>query len=104
LGNFLVDENDFVKRGDVIAKLPEKVKYLCMARVRHLHLQIGQQYCSKDEKNNWGCKYFIKDFYSSLNPHLYWANGKDKVTCYEKNKKFKKGTLTFPFQCKKKNN
>ena len=103
VGDFVVNENDSVKRGDVIAKLPEKVKHLCMARVRHLHLQIGQQYCGKDEKNNWGCKYFIKDFYNSLNPHLYWADGKNKVTCYEKDKKFEKGTLTYPFECKKKN-
>ncbi|MAI59770.1 MAG: hypothetical protein CMM92_01975 [Rickettsiales bacterium] len=104
VGDFVVNENDSVKRGDVIAKLPEKVKHLCMARVRHLHLQIGQQYCGKEEKNNWGCKYFIKDFYNSLNPHLYWADGKNKVTCYEKDKKFEKGTLTYPFECKKKTN
>ena len=76
VGDFLVKENDNVKRGDVVAKLPEKVKFRCMARVRHLHLQIGQRYCKKEEKDNWGCKYFIKDFYSSLNPHNYWAKGK----------------------------
>ena len=103
VGDFMVNENDSVKRGDVIAKLPKKVKHLCMARVRHLHLQIGQQYCKKEDKNNWGCKYFIKDFYSSLNPHLYWANGENKVTCFEKNKNFEKGTITYPFECKKTN-
>ena len=26
----------------------------------------------------------IKDLYSSLNPHFYWSNGKDKVTCYKR--------------------
>ena len=46
----MVNENDFVKRGDVIAKLPQKANFLCMARVRHLHLQIGQDYCKKEEK------------------------------------------------------
>ena len=43
----LVKENDIVKRGQVIARLPKEVKYRCMARVRHLHLQIGQRYCQK---------------------------------------------------------
>ena len=50
MGEFLVNENDVVKRGDLIAKLPIKVNYRCMARVRHLHLQIGQRYCKKEEK------------------------------------------------------
>ncbi len=101
VGEFLVKENQKVKRGDIIAKLPKKVKYRCMARVRHLHLQIGQRYCKKEEKDNWGCKYFIKDYYRSLNPHDYWADGPNKVTCYEKNKNFKDGTITYPFPCKK---
>ena len=74
---------------------------MCMARVRHLHLQIGQKYCQKEEKDNWGCKYFIKDFYNSLNPHSYWADGPNKVSCFNKEKKYSKGTLTYPFQCKK---
>ena len=102
VGEFLVKENDVVKRGEVVAKLPEKVKYRCMARVRHLHLQIGQRYCKKEEKDNWGCKYFIKDFYRSLNPHDYWADGPNNISCFEKNKTFAKGTITFPFPCTKK--
>ncbi len=103
VGEFIAKENDIVKRGDVIAKLPEKIKYRCMARVRHLHLQIGQEYCQKDEKDNWGCKYFIKDFYRSLNPHEYWANGKNKITCFDRDKSFKNGSITYPFQCEKTN-
>ena len=102
VGEFLVKENDMVKRGDLIAKLPIKIKYRCMARVRHLHLQIGQRYCKKEEKDNWGCKYFIKDFYRSLNPHDYWSDGPNKVSCYEKGRTYKKGTITFPLPCQKK--
>ncbi len=101
LGEFLVNENDYVKRGEIIAKLPKKIKYRCMARVRHLHLQIGQQYCKKEEKDNWGCKYFIKDFYRSLNPHNYWADGPNNISCFEENKNFVKGVITYPFACKK---
>ena len=85
-------------------RLPEKIKYRCMARVRHLHLQIGQRFCEKDEKDKWGCRYFIKDFYRSLNPHDYWADGPDNITCYEKGKNFEKGSITYPFMCKKKVN
>ncbi len=99
VGKFLVKENDNVKRGDKIARLPEKVKFRCMARVRHLHLQIGQEYCEK--KDNWGCKYFIKDFYRSLNPHDYWADGPNNISCFQKDKNYKNGTLTYPFTCKK---
>ena len=101
VGEFIVKENDIVKRGDLVAKLPEKVKYRCMARVRHLHLQIGQEYCQKQEKDNWGCKYFIKDFYRSLNPHDYWADGPNQVSCFVKNKTYQDGTITFPLPCKK---
>ncbi len=101
VGEFIVKENDVIKRGDLLAKLPEKAKYRCMARVRHLHLQIGQRYCKKEEKDNWGCKYFIKDFYRSLNPHNYWADGPNNVSCFEKNKTYKNGTITYPFRCKK---
>ncbi len=103
VGSFLVKENDQIKRGDVIATLPEKVEYRCMARVRHLHLQIGQQYCLKKEKNNWGCKYFIKDYYRSLNPHDYWSGGANNVTCFKKNETYPVGTITYPFKCKIKN-
>ncbi len=101
IGEFLVKENEYVKRGDIVAKMPKKVKFRCMARVRHLHLQIGQEYCEKEEKNKWGCKYFIRDFYNSLNPHLFWANGKNNITCYEKNKIYNAATITYPFICKK---
>ena len=100
-GEFLVKEGDNVKRGSIIAKLPKKIEYPCMARVRHLHLQIGQQYCEKHEKGTWGCDYFIKDLYNSLNPHMYWANGPNNIACFEKNKKYPKGTITYPFECKK---
>ena len=101
VGKFKVKENDYIKRGEIIAYLPEKVEFMCMARVRHLHLQIGQKYCQKEEKNNWACKYFIKDFYNSLNPHVYWADGPNKVSCFEEDNKYSKGTLTYPFRCKK---
>ena len=61
VGKFNVKENDYV-RGQVIAKLPEKVEFMCMARVRHLHLQIGQKYCHKEEKTTGGVNILSKIF------------------------------------------
>lgn len=101
VGEFKVTENEEIKRGDIIAELPEKIKFRCMARVRHLHLQIGQSYCEKEEKNKWGCRYFIKDFYRSLNPHNFWEDGPNDISCYQKNKVYKEGTITYPFICEK---
>ena len=101
-GEYLVKEGEKVKRGSVIAKLPEKIEYPCMARVRHLHLQVGQQYCEKKEKNTWGCGFFIKDLYSSLNPNDFWLKENGKVRCFEENKKYDQGIFTYPFKCKKK--
>ena len=100
IGEFNVKENDYVKRGDIIARLPETVRFMCMARVRHLHLQIGQKYCQKEEKNNWGCKYFIKDFYNSLNPHSYWVDGPNKVSCFNKDKNILKALSPTHFNVK----
>ena len=62
-----------------------------MARVRHLHLQIGQKYCEKEEKDNWACKYFIKDFYNSLNPHTFWPMDLTKLPVSIKIKNMIKG-------------
>ncbi len=97
LGELLVKANQRVKRGDIVAKLPKKINYRCMARVRHLHLQIGQSYCEK--KDNWGCRYFIKDFYRSLNPNNYWLDKQNKISCFRKDKNYPIGHLTYPFEC-----
>ncbi len=99
IGQFMVKEGDRVKRGSVVAKLPLKIEYPCMARVRHLHLQIGQEYCEKEEKNTWGCKFYIKDLYSSLNPNDYWADGVNKVTCFDEQESYSEGFITYPFAC-----
>ena len=99
IGDALVQEGDRVTRGMPVAELPEKIAFPCMARGRHLHLQIGQQYCEKEEKNTWGCDFFIKDKYNSLNPHLFWADGENNITCFDKSKNYKDGSITYPFVC-----
>ena len=100
-GEYLVKEGEKVKRGHAIAKLPKKIEHPCMARVRHLHVQIGQQYCEKEDKGKWGCQFFIKDLYSSLNPNDFWLDEKGKVRCFDENKIYQNGILTYPFKCNK---
>ena len=100
-GEYLVQEGEKVKRGSAVAKLPEKIEHPCMARVRHLHVQIGQQYCEKEDKGKWGCQFFIKDLYSSLNPNDFWLDEIGKVRCFDENKIFQSGVLTYPFKCYK---
>ena len=84
----------------LLLNYPQKLIIDVWQGVRHLHLQIGQRYCKKEEKDNWGCKYFIKDFYRSLNPHRYWANGANSVTCFDE-KKIRKRLFNLPFRCMK---
>ena len=98
-GDYLVQEGEKVKRGSAIAKLPEKIEHPCMARVRHLHVQIGQQYCEKEDKGKWGCQFFIKDLYNSLNPNDFWLGETGKVRCFDEKKIFQSGVLTYPFKC-----
>ena len=100
-GEYLVEEGEKVKRGSIIAKLPEKIEHPCMARVRHLHVQIGQEYCGKEKKGTWVGQFFIKDLYSSLNPNDFWLDEIGKVRCFDENKIFQSGVLTYPFKCNK---
>ena len=100
-GEYLVEEGEKVKRGSIIAKLPEKIEHPCMARVRHLHVQIGQEYCGKEKKGTWGCQFFIKDLYSSLDPNDFWLDEMGKVRCFDEKKFFQSGVLTYPFKCDK---
>ena len=97
----LVSSGHKVKRGQVIACLGNNhFKFDCISRVRHLHLQIGQRYKSNPSKSGWGWGQFLSDGYQSLNPHLLWADGPGKVTCFEPNKKYKSSTITYPFSCR----
>ena len=41
----------------------------------------------------------LKDLYSSLNPNDFWLDDFKKVRCFEENKVFQNGFLTYPFKC-----
>ena len=99
VGEILVEKGQAVSRGDVIARLGNNHhKFKCMVGVRHLHLQLG-----RDRRlikgSYWGHAYFLKDAFTALNPHLLWADGPYQVTCFDKNREYSRGTLTYPVPC-----
>lgn len=100
LGEMLVGKGSKVVRGQIIGKLGNNENdYKCIWGVRHLHLQIGQKYRSNDQGSAWGWRYFLKDGHSSLNPHHYWADGIGVVTCFEQDRTYNHGYITYPVPC-----
>ena len=102
LDEILVQENEFVKRGQLIGRLGDKTKNRkCVHGVRHLHLQLGSKAREKEKRNQyWGYNYFLADR-KGLNPHRFWADGKGKVTCFISGKTYPKDKITWPLHCDK---
>tara|TARA_B110000208_G_C11600051_1_gene369677 strand:- start:95 stop:736 length:642 start_codon:yes stop_codon:yes gene_type:complete len=100
VGEMLVAEGDKLKRGQLIARLGNNQhKFKCIYGVRHLHFQIGRKYRGRNKGIYWGHSYFLRDGKKGINPHLYWADGPKKVTCFKSGKKYKRGTITYPVPC-----
>ena len=101
VGEMLVDDGDQIKRGQVIARLGDNQDtYQCIYGVRHLHFQIGREHRDQYSKGDyWGWAYFLEDGDRGVNPHPYWAGGQGKVTCFEPNRTYKPGSLTYPIPC-----
>lgn len=100
VGKILVREGQAVSRGDPVARLGNNHrKFKCIVGVRHLHLQLGRtRRLSKG--TFWGHAYFLVDSFHGVNPHLLWADGPYRVTCFEKVRKYPRGTLTYPVPCR----
>ena len=75
--------------------------YECIYGIEpHLHFQIGREFnASYLHNTDWGWRYSLYDIEKGINPHLYWANGKNNISCFYKNKKYKVGTITYPVPC-----
>ena len=99
VGEILVEAGQAVSRGDVIARLGDnQYKFGCIGAIRHLHLQLGRaRRIFKGER--WGHAYFLRNPFNSLNPHLLWADGAYRVTCFDENREYAPGTLTYPVPC-----
>ena len=100
VGKILVREGQAVSRGDLVARLGDNHRrFKCMFEVRHLHLQLGR--IRRHSKGNaWGHAYFLVDSFDGVNPHLLWANGPNRVTCFDKDRNYPRGTLTYPVPCR----
>ena len=100
LGEMLVTTDEQVTRGQPIGSLGDNQDIFdCMAGIRHLHFQIGRNYRDSYKGTYWGWAYFLKDGNKGVNPHLYWSDGPNKVTCFKPNTKYKLGSLTYPVPC-----
>ena len=96
----VVLEGQEISRGDVIAHLGSNYhNYKCIGGVRHLHLQLGREW-REFKGTYWGHAFFLQDSFNSLNPHLLWADGRYNITCFDKNRSFRPGTITYPVPCK----
>ena len=102
LSEIIVKGGERVKRGQPIARLDKNSKnYECIYGIEpHLHFQIGREFnASYLHNTDWGWRYSLYDIEKGINPHLYWANGKNNISCFDKNKKYKVGTITYPVPC-----
>ena len=97
--DILVEEGQTVSRGAIVARLGNNHHaYRCISGVRHLHLQLGQK--RRIVKGSaWGTSYFLKDFSEAMNPHLLWADGPHRITCFDKDSDYPPGTITYPVPC-----
>lgn len=97
----LVTENEEVKRGQVIARLGNNFnKFRCIAGVRHLHFQIGRIHRNKYFRGTyWGHLRFLNDGRNGVNPHLLWADGPNNITCFDPERDYETGTITYPVLC-----
>ena len=100
LGEMLVTADEQVTRGQPIGSLGDNQDVFdCIAGLRHLHFQIGRNYRDSYKGTYWGWAYFLKDGNKGVNPHIYWSDGPNKVTCFKPNTKYKIGSITYPVPC-----
>ena len=96
----LVTADEQVTRGQPIGSLGDNQDVFdCIAGLRHLHFQIGRNYRDSYKGTYWGWAYFLKDGNKGVNPHIYWSDGPNKVTCFKPNTKYKLGSITYPVPC-----
>lgn len=96
----LVGAGAWVRRGEEIARLGDNhTTFYCIGGVRHLHLQLGQIYRREKDERHWGHTAFLIDSFQPVNPHLHWAEGPGRVTCFDPDATYPAGTLTWPLPC-----
>ena len=81
--DMLVEEGQAVLRGDLIARMGDNYSQFKCIRSPHLHLELGRS----------------RDAVDGINPHPLWADGPSHVTCFDKNRDYPSGTITYPMPC-----
>lgn len=99
LGEIVVEKGQTVSRGEMVARLgANEDQFECMGGVRHLHLQLGRlEGLNKGPES--GLRYFLQDARYGANPHELWADGPYRVSCFDGNRHYDAGTLTYPLPC-----
>lgn len=100
LGQVDVRAGQSIARGDRVGTLGNNFRnFDCIVGVRHLHLQLGRTWRGPDKGSYWGHVRYLKDGKRGTNPHLYWADGPGRVTCFKRGQQYPAGTLTYPLPC-----
>ena len=81
--DMLVEEGQAVLRGDLIARMGDNYSQFKCIRSPHLHLELGRSRHAVD----------------GINPHPLWADGPYHVTCFDKDRDYPPGTITYPMPC-----
>ena len=73
-----------VRPGDVIASVGPLMGTSCLSfrNIPHVHFELG-----------------ITKWKNDVNPHKYWTNGPNNVTCFRKGMRVPKGKMVAPIQC-----
>lgn len=81
--DMLVEEGQAVLRGDLIARMGDNYSQFKCITFPHLHLELGRSRHAVD----------------GINPYPLWADGPYHVTCFDKNRDYPSGTITYPMPC-----
>ena len=102
LNEILIKTGENIRRGQLIGTFDtKKYNYECLIDIEpHFHFQIGRSFSpSYQQSKNWGWRYKVYDIDRGVNPHMYWADGVNKITCFDNRKKYRPGTITYPVPC-----
>ncbi|GGX50825.1 hypothetical protein GCM10007385_19180 [Tateyamaria omphalii] len=100
LDKMTVKAGQSVKRGQVIGTLGNNFrKFDCIVGVRHLHFQLGRAWRGPEKGTFWGHVRYLRDGKRGTNPHAYWADGPNRITCFDASRSYPAGTLTYPVPC-----
>lgn len=89
LGGILVESGHPVKRGDLIGWIsPPPRKTSCWPS-QHLHLEVSNSVYLYNRQHRQ----------TGRNPHPLWADGPYRPTCFEPDREYPEGTITYPILC-----